>query len=77
MFEGTGMNEERLVKVALQGGRYEAELHAPEETGIEAVHEGRVAAGRLIASGAADARVVSLRGGDAGFGRVPGAFRRQ
>jgi hypothetical protein len=49
MFEGTGMNEERLVKVALQGGRYEAELHAPEETGIEAVHEGRViAAGRLM-----------------------------
>jgi hypothetical protein len=43
------MNEERLVKVALQGGRYEAELHAPEETGIEAVHEGRViAAGRLV-----------------------------
>jgi len=42
------MSEERLVKVALQGGRYEAELHAPEETGIEAVHDGRVvAAGRL------------------------------
>jgi hypothetical protein len=43
------MSEERLVKVAFQGGRYEAELHAPEETGIEAVHEGRViAAGRLV-----------------------------
>jgi hypothetical protein len=27
------MSEERLVKVALQGGRYEGELHAPEETG--------------------------------------------
>ena len=38
------MNEERLVKIALQGGRYEGELTAPEETGIEAVHQGRVVA---------------------------------
>jgi hypothetical protein len=43
------MSEERLVKVAFQGGRYEGELHAAEETGIEAVHEGRViATGRLV-----------------------------
>jgi hypothetical protein len=43
------MSEEKLVKVALQGGRFEGELHAPEETGIEAVHDGRViAAGRLV-----------------------------
>lgn len=48
MFEGTGMDGERLVKVSFQAGRYEGELTAPEETGIEAVHEGRViAAGRL------------------------------
>jgi hypothetical protein len=42
------MSEEKLVKVAFQAGRYEGELHAPDDTGIEAVHEGRViAAGRL------------------------------
>lgn len=45
------MSDERLVKVAFQAGRYEGELHAPEETGIEAVHDGRViAAGRLAHS---------------------------
>ena len=43
------MSEEKLVKVAFQGGRYEGELHAPQDTGIEAVHEGRViAAARLV-----------------------------
>ncbi|KPQ18372.1 MAG: hypothetical protein HLUCCO18_01345 [Rhodobacteraceae bacterium HLUCCO18] len=42
------MSEEKLVKVAFQAGRYEGELHAPEDTGIEAVHDGRViAAARL------------------------------
>jgi hypothetical protein len=45
------MNEEKLVKLELRGGRYEGELHAPEETGIEAVHDGRViAAARLVHS---------------------------
>jgi len=49
MFEGTGAVGETLVKVSFQAGRYEGELTAPEETGIEAVHEGRViAAGRLV-----------------------------
>jgi hypothetical protein len=42
------MSEEKLVKVAFQAGRYEGELHAPDDTGIEAVHDGRViAAARL------------------------------
>lgn len=43
-----GMSGERLVKIALEGGRYEGELEAEADTGIEALHDGRViAAGRL------------------------------
>jgi hypothetical protein len=51
------MSEETLVKVAFQGGRYEGELHAPEETGIEAVHEGRVIAAARLTHGEGATRV--------------------
>ncbi len=43
------MSEEILVKVAFQAGRYEGELQAPDDTGIEAVHEGRVIAAARLA----------------------------
>lgn len=36
--------DERLVKIALTGGRYEGELTAAAETGVEAVHLGQVIA---------------------------------
>lgn len=51
------MSEETLVKLAFQGGRYEAELRAPEDTGIEAVHNGRVIAAARLTHGEGATRV--------------------
>ncbi|MCU4652372.1 hypothetical protein N8I71_05990 [Roseibacterium sp. SDUM158016] len=56
------MSEETLVRLTLREGRYEGELTAAHDTGIEAVHEGRVvAAARLVRERGEDAPVrVSL-----------------
>ena len=46
------MTTETLVKIALDGGRYEGELTATQDTGIEAIHQGKViAAARLDRAG--------------------------
>ena len=52
---------ERLVKIALNGGEYEGVLTAPEDTGIEAVHEGRVIAAARLTHDSADPGEVRVR----------------
>lgn len=48
MTKGDAMQSETLTRVRLQGGRYEGVLTAEEETGLEAVHEGRVVAAAAL-----------------------------
>jgi hypothetical protein len=53
------MADESLVKLSLEAGRYRGELIASHDTGIEAVHQGRVvAAARLTRSAEDAARVL-------------------
>jgi hypothetical protein len=47
------MDDASLIRVRLQGGRYEGLLSGPDGLGIEAVHEGRVVAVATLAPDAA------------------------
>jgi hypothetical protein len=54
------MAEETLVKLKLSEGRYVGELSAPDGTGIEAVHAGRVVATAHVSPGDGGRHRVSL-----------------
>jgi hypothetical protein len=58
MFDEDEMVDESLVKLSLEAGRYRGELVAPHDTGIEAVHHGRVVAAARLTRTTEDAERV-------------------